>query len=77
MLNNRMAAQTPAQTFDLAALGGVVEQPLPEKQEFNLAALGGVVESEPQRQDSTLTTILQTFMIYPQVARFTSWGGWW
>ena len=25
----------------------------------------------------TLTTILQTFMIYPQVARFTSWGGWW
>ena len=49
-----MAAQTPAQTFDLAALGGVVEQPLPEKQEFNLAALGGVVESEPQRQDSTL-----------------------
>jgi hypothetical protein len=46
-----MAAQTPAQTFDLAALGGVVE---PQKQEFNLAALGGVVEPEPQRQDSTL-----------------------
>ena len=51
LLNNRMAPQTPAQTFDLAALGGVVE---PQKQEFNLAALGGVVEPQPQSQDSTL-----------------------
>ena len=46
-----MAPQTPAKTFDLAALGGVVE---PQKQEFNLAALGGVVEPQPQSQDSTL-----------------------
>ena len=51
LLNNRMAPQTPAKTFDLAALGGVVE---PQKQEFNLAALGGVVEPQPQSQDSTL-----------------------
>ncbi len=39
---------TPPQQFNLAALGGVVEQPAPQTQEFNLEALGGVVEGHTQ-----------------------------
>ena len=45
MLNNQAS-----QKFDLAALGGVVDQPS-QQQGFNLEALGGVVDSN---KDSTI-----------------------
>jgi hypothetical protein len=59
---------TPPQQFNLAALGGVVEQPASTPQKFNLEALGGVVEgtqqglqgggqagAQPQNQESLAT----------------------
>ena len=51
MLNNQTSSQTNTQKFNLAALGGVVEQPAPSQpQGFNLEALGGVVEGNQGTQ---------------------------
>ena len=48
MLSNPSSSRTPLQKFDLAALGGVVDQPASTPQEFNLEALGGMVEGNAQ-----------------------------
>ena len=51
MLTNQRSPSNSAPKFNLAALGGVVDQPTPQPQGFNLEALGGVVdEGQESRQ---------------------------
>ncbi len=50
MLSKQLSA--PAQKFDLAALGGVTDQPSPPANTFNLEVLGGVVDQAPDSKNS-------------------------